>query len=290
MTSFIRLIRVHQWLKNAFIFAPLFFSGQLFEADKFFLCFNAFIVFSLGASAVYVLNDLKDIDEDREHPVKKSRPLASGAISARAASVGMMALFIASLGGAFLLGLPFLFVMLSYFVINLAYSFGLKTFSLIDILIIAAGFVLRIIAGGVVTGIEISHWLFIMTFLVALFIAFAKRRDDVIIEMETGEQMRKAAAGYNLEFISTSISILCGVLIVSYIIYITSAEIAARFSNRYAYASVVFVIVGILRYLQVTIVEKASGAPTKLLLRDRFLQAVIGLWVLFFALLIYFKK
>lgn len=290
MTDLLRLIRVHQWLKNVFIFAPLFFSGRFFEPDKLLLCLYAFVVYSIGASGIYVLNDLKDMEKDREHPVKRFRPLAASKISPNAAVVIMMICFVLSLGAAFFAGAAFFLVIISYLLLNVAYSFGLKTIALLDILIIAIGFVMRVIAGGAITGIEISHWLFIMTFLVALFIAFAKRRDDVLIEKETGEQMRKAAAGYNLEFISTSLGILCAVLIVSYLIYITSPEITARFSNRYAYASVVFVILGILRYLQITIVEQSSGAPTKLLLKDRFLQAVILLWVLFFAVIIYFRQ
>ena len=176
-----------------------------------------------------------------------------------------------------------------YFLMNLMYSFGLKKISLIDIFVISTGFVLRVTAGGVVTGIEISHWLYIMTFLIALFIAFAKRRDDVLLEMQTGEQMRKSASGYNLEFISSALSILCGILIVSYLLYITSPEITSRFENKHAYISTIFVIMGVLRYLQITLVEQKSGSPTKVLVKDRFLQITVVLWMLFFAGIIYTK-
>ena len=190
---------------------------------------------------------------------------------------------------AFFIGQNLGIVISIYFVMNLLYSFGLKKIALIDIFIISAGFVLRVTAGGAVTGIEISHWLYIMTFLVALFIAFAKRRDDVLLEMQTGEQMRKSISGYNLEFISSALSILCGILVVSYLLYITSPEITQRFQNKHAYISTLFVVMGILRYLQITLVEGKSGSPTKVLIKDLFLQVTVVLWMLFFAILIYFK-
>ena len=174
-----------------------------------------------------------------------------------------------------------------YYALNIAYSMGLKALSLIDIFIVSSGFVFRVIGGGIICNIEISHWLFIMTFLLALFIALAKRRDDVLIELRSGEKMRHSISGYTLEFVDSTLSILCGVLIVSYILYITSSDIGLRIGNRYAFSSAIFVIMGIFRYLQITLVEKGSGSPTKILINDRFLQIVILLWVLFFGALLY---
>lgn len=287
MNKYILLIRVPQWLKNFFIFAPLFFSGHLLDIDKLVYCALAFLAFSLNASGIYIINDYKDIDKDRLHPTKRLRPLASGSISKVTALALFSLLAFSSLVLAFLLNVNLGIVISIYFGMNLMYSFGLKKISLIDIFIISIGFVLRVTAGGAITGIEISHWLYIMTFLIALFIAFAKRRDDVLLEMQTGEQMRKSVSGYNLEFISSAISILCGILIVSYLLYITSPEITLRFQNRHAYISTVFVIMGVLRYLQITLVEGNSGSPTKVLIKDRFLQITIVLWMLFFAFIIY---
>lgn len=287
--KYLQLIRVQQWLKNFFIFAPLFFSGHLLDIDKLTYCALAFLAFSLNASSIYIINDYKDIDKDRLHPTKKHRPLASGTISKVTALALFCLLALSSLILAFLLNVDLGIVISIYFGMNLMYSFGLKKISLIDIFIISIGFVLRVTAGGAVTGIEISHWLYIMTFLIALFIAFAKRRDDVLLEMQTGEQMRKSVSGYNLEFISSAISILCGILIVSYLLYITSPEITLRFQNRHAYISTVFVIMGVLRYLQITLVEGNSGSPTKVLIKDRFLQITVILWMLFFAFIIYTK-
>jgi 4-hydroxybenzoate polyprenyltransferase len=285
----LKLIRVPQWLKNFFIFAPLFFSGHLLDVDKLWLCAIAFLAFSLNASSIYIINDYKDIEHDKLHPVKRERPLASGAISRTTAIILFLVLAVTSLSIAYCLNINLGMVISIYFVMNLFYSFGLKKISLIDIFIISIGFVLRVTAGGVTADIEISHWLYIMTFLIALFIAFAKRRDDVVLEMQTGEKMRKSISGYNLEFITSAISILCGILIVSYLLYITSPEITQRFQNKHAYISTLFVIMGVLRYLQITLVEGKSGSPTKTLIKDHFLQITIVLWMLFFAVIIYFK-
>lgn len=289
MVNVIKLMRVHQWVKNMFIFAPLFFSGHLMDLDKVICCAFAFLSFGLNASSIYIINDYKDIEKDKLHPTKKTRPLAAGTISKNLGALLFVVLAGVSLTFAYFINPNFFVVVSIYFVMNLIYSFGLKKVSLIDIVIISIGFVLRVTAGGVVVKIEVSQWLYIMTFLIALFIAFAKRRDDVLLEMETGEQMRKSISGYNLEFISSAISILCGVLIVSYLLYITSHEITSRFQNRPIYISTIFVIIGVLRYLQITLVEKNSGSPTKILLKDRFLQFTVMFWMLFFAFIIYLK-
>lgn len=287
--EWIKLLRIYQWMKNAFILAPLFFSGNLFEVDKIVLCFLAIIVFSLNASSIYVINDILDIESDKIHPTKRNRPLASGTVSKNAAILLFIALSSISLLLAFFINYYLFIVIVFYFVMNLFYSFGLKKIALLDIILISFGFVFRVMAGGFVSGIEISHWLYIMTFLLALFIAFAKRRDDIEIENKTGEQMRQAITGYNLEFISSAVSMLCGILVVSYLLYITSPEIENRFHNKPIYISTVFVVIGVLRYMQITLVEKKSGSPTKILLKDRFLQLTVVFWMLFFGVVIYMK-
>jgi 4-hydroxybenzoate polyprenyltransferase len=286
---YLQLIRVYQWPKNFFIFAPLFFSGNFLDLHKLQDSIIAFIFFSIIASAIYIINDYKDIEKDKCHPVKKNRPLASGLISKTTALILFCILSIISLISVYIINKGLFYVLLTYFLLNIAYSFFLKSIPLIDVFIIAIGFVLRIIAGGIVTSIEISHWLYIMTFLLALFIAFAKRRDDVLLQQKTGEEMRKSISGYNLDFINSSISVLCGTLIVSYILYITSPEITQRFQNKHAFISVLFVVAGVLRYMQITLVEKNSGAPSKILLKDFFIQITILLWISFFCILIYLK-
>lgn len=287
--KYIKLIRIYQWPKNLFIFAPLFFSGNFLNPEKFFSAVISFFIFCLIASSIYIFNDYRDCESDKSHPTKKNRPIASGDVSKGVALTLFFLLSAFALFSAYTINTSFFAVLVIYFTLNIGYSLGLKSISLLDVFIIAIGFVLRIIAGGVVTSIEISHWLYIMTFLLALFIALAKRRDDVLIKNETGETMRKSISGYNLDFINSSISLLCGVLIVSYILYITSPEISQRFQNKHAYISVIFVIAGVLRYLQITFVEKNSGAPSKILLKDVFIQLTIAIWIAFFCILIYLK-
>lgn len=290
MISVLKLIRVHQWTKNLFVFAPLFFSGQFLQHEKLILSTFGFLCFCLAASSIYIVNDLFDAEKDKLHPTKKDRPIASGKISKPFAIVLLLLFISAAFGISFYISAGLFTVIATYFVLNLFYSFGLKQISLVDVFIVSIGFVLRVAAGGVLTGIPVSHWLYIMTFLLALFIALAKRRDDVLILNETGSEMRKSVKGYNLEFISSTISILCATLIVSYLLYITSPEVVARFEGKHPYISTIFVILGVLRYLQITLVQENSGSPSKILLKDLFLQIVLVLWVLFFITIIYFIK
>lgn len=286
----LKLIRVHQWTKNLFVFAPLFFSGQFLQKEKFILSAFGFLCFCLAASSIYIVNDLFDAEKDKLHPTKKNRPIASGKIS-KPFAIALLLIFIsAAFGVSFYISIELFTVIAVYFVLNLFYSFGLKQISLVDVFIVSIGFVLRVAAGGVLTDIPVSHWLYIMTFLLALFIALAKRRDDVLILNQTGSEMRKSVKGYNLEFISSTISILCATLIVSYLLYITSPEVVARFEGKHPYISTIFVILGVLRYLQITLVQENSGSPSKILLKDLFLQIVLVLWVLFFITIIYFIK
>jgi 4-hydroxybenzoate polyprenyltransferase len=288
MKEILKLIRVHQWTKNLFVFAPLFFSGMFLNLIKLQEATLGFFSFSLAASSIYILNDLFDIEKDKLHPTKKNRPLAAGSIAKSSAIIILILFLTASLSISFIINKGLFTVICIYIILNIFYSLGLKQISLIDVFIVAIGFVLRVAAGGVLTGIQVTHWLYIMTFLLALFIALAKRRDDVLILNDTGSEMRKSVKGYNLEFISSSISILCAVLVVSYLIYITSPEVVTRFNGKHPYISTIFVILGVLRYLQITVVEQKSGSPSKIVLKDIFLQIVLILWVLFFVTIIYF--
>lgn len=288
MTAYLKLIRVHQWTKNFFVFAPLFFSGQFLHSERLKESCIGFFCFCFAASAIYILNDIVDAENDKLHPVKKLRPIASGKINKVSAAIISILFLCTAVIPAFIISKWFFGVLIIYVAINIGYSLGLKQISIMDAFIVSLGFVLRVAAGGVLSEISVSHWLYIMTFLLALFIAFAKRRDDVLIMNETGSQMRKSISGYNLEFISSAISILCATLIVSYILYITSPEVNVRFVGKHPYVSTIFVILGVFRYLQITLVENNSGSPSKLVLKDLFLQLVIISWVAFFVVIIYF--
>ena len=287
ISDIIKLMRPHQYIKNLFIFLPLFFAARITDTTLLLDAFIAFVAFSLVASAVYTLNDYHDIEEDRRHPEKRHRPLASGAMS-KPQAIGVMALlFIAGVALMASLSMPATATLLAYVGINFAYSLYLKHVAILDVTIIAIGFVLRLFIGSAVTGISLSMWIVIMTFLLALFMALAKRRDDVLIYLDSGKKMRKVIDGYNLQFLDTAMAIMASVVIVAYIIYTTSAEVIERIHSGHLYLTALFVIVGIMRYLQIALVQKESGSPTRILLEDRFMQVTLFGWITSFAWILY---
>jgi decaprenyl-phosphate phosphoribosyltransferase len=268
---------------------PMFFAGEISNADKFLDVFRGFIAFSAVASCIYILNDYRDIEDDRKHPVKSKRPLASGAISKSLALVIAGFLFVGGFALAWLIRDKFLFVLAIYFFINLGYSFGLKTIPILDIILLAIGFVLRIKAGSVITYIPLSEWIVIMVFLLALFMAIGKRRDDVLFKVNSGVDMRKSVKGYNLEFLNVLLSLVCAVIIVAYFMYTMSDEVKQRLGTYRLYYTCIFVMAGIMRYLQIIFVLADSGSPTKILYKDRFIQISLFLWMASFIVIIYMK-
>ena len=281
------LIRPHQYVKNFFIFVPLFFALEITNVDLLFNAFVAFLSFSLSASAIYILNDYHDIEEDRLHPKKKDRPLASGAVSKKQAIAIMLVLL--AMGFTLMSSLSYLAtgIVSFYVLMNVAYSLFLKHVAIIDISIIAVGFVLRLLIGSAVTDIHLSGWIVMMTFLLALFMALAKRRDDMIIYLDTGKLMRKVIDGYNIQFLDTAMAIMAAVVIVAYTNYTLSPEIVAKTNSQYLYLTSVFVILGIMRYLAITFVIQDSGSPTKIVLKDRFIQITLLGWIMTFFWLLY---
>lgn len=284
---YITLMRPHHWIKNLFLFLPLFFAGEMFDVEKLLNTAIGFLAFSFMASCIYILNDYKDIEADRKHPDKCNRPLASGAVSKQAAIIMFIACFLIGIGISLLLMPKFIFVLFIYFFINLGYSFGLKNISILDIILLSVGFVLRVKAGGVITSVAVSQWLVIMFFLLAFFMATAKRRDDILIKLQSGQDMRKSIKGYNLEFLNVVLSLLTAIIIVSYLIYTISPEVMERWNTYRLYYTSLFVIAGLLRYLQITFVDNNTGSPTKLLYKDRFIQITLLLWILSFYIIIY---
>lgn len=291
MWGIIRLLRPHHWFKNGFVFLPLFFGRKLLELEYFYAAMWAFLSFSFVASSIYCLNDFIDVEADRSHPLKCKRPIASGMVSRTVAIVLMAVCLVASICACFMLGSEVrrgvMLVEFCYFVINIAYCLKLKHMAIIDVFVISAGFVMRIYVGGIATYVVLSHWIVLMTFLLALFLAFAKRRDDVVIYEETGMLPRKNVDQYNLPFINQVIGILSAITIVCYIMYTVSPEVVERFGSRYVYITSVFVLAGIIRYLQLTIVEMRSGSPTKVLMSDFFTQLCLLLWIASFIVIIY---
>ncbi|HAO03936.1 MAG: decaprenyl-phosphate phosphoribosyltransferase [Chitinophagaceae bacterium] len=289
MKDIIHLIRPKDWAKNLFLFVPLFFAGRLFEMETIKELFYGFLCFCAIASAVYIINDYRDIEFDKLHPEKSSRPLASGKISKPKAVILAILLIIAGFTGAWFIRDKFMFVLALYFLLNLAYSFGLKNLPIVDIVIIAIGFVLRIKAGAVIAKVGLTEWLTIMVFLLALFMALAKRRDDVILKNQSGMDMRKAVKGYNLQFINVGISLISSIIIVSYIMYTMSNEVQERIGTYRIYYTALFVIMGLFRYLQLVYVDEKSQSPTKILYKDRFIQVCLILWIVCFYVILYIK-
>jgi decaprenyl-phosphate phosphoribosyltransferase len=278
--AIIHLLRPHQYVKNVFVFAPLLFSFT-FEENKILRSIEAFFLFSLVASGIYVFNDLMDIAEDQNHPSKKNRPIASGKVSKRTAIILIFIFVLPGLAVALYLNSDLFIVLASYFVLNILYSVKLKHIAIIDITIISLGFVLRLFAGSTVTDIKLSVWIITITFLLALFIALGKRRDDVILHNK-GQKARKSIDGYNLEFINIAMTMMAGVVIVSYMLYSISAEVMIKMHEENLYLTTIFVILGILRYMQLTFVEEKSGAPTRIVINDTFLKIIITAWVFSF--------
>ncbi|WP_298735212.1 decaprenyl-phosphate phosphoribosyltransferase [uncultured Chitinophaga sp.] len=285
--QYLKLLRPHHWVKNLFLFVPLFFAGELFHLSMVSDLILSFFAFSLTASSIYIINDYKDIEADRRHPVKRKRPMASGAVSPAAGLVLFVICLAIGIGLAWYVKPKFLFVVGIYFVLNLLYSLGLKNISILDIIILSTGFVLRIKAGGIVSNTAVSSWLIVMVFLLALFMAVAKRRDDVIIKQVSGAEMRKAASGYNMDFMNAMLALLSAVIIVCYLMYTLDPSTQLRFQTYRLYYTTLFVIAGLLRYLQITYVENNTGSPTKILYKDRFIQVTIALWILSFYVIIY---
>lgn len=294
-SNLLKLIRPHQWLKNVFVMIPMFFGGSLLAPSDIRASVVTFFAFSFIASSVYCFNDIIDVEADRRHPVKCKRPIASGAISVRSAWALMALMFLLSVGTVCLLDtythvINVGLVILIYYILNILYCSKLKQYAIVDVCIIAFGFVLRVLAGGFATDIALSKWLVLMTFLLTLFLSFAKRRDDVLRMNETGEPPRKNTIRYNLTFINQAITITASVTLVCYIMYTVSPEVVNRFHSDLLYLTSVFVLLGLLRYIQITVVDKRSGDPTKMMLRDRFTQCVVLLWALTFLVLIYVIK
>lgn len=294
MTKYLKLLRVEQWVKNLFVFVPLFFSGNITNFDLLIKSFFAFLVFSFAASSVYILNDYSDIESDKIHPEKSKRPLASGAISKPTAIVIFIGLIILSTALIFFGESyfhhnfwKFATIIIFYFLMNVLYTFKLKHVAIIDVCIISIGFVLRVLAGGYATGIFISQWAILLTFVLALVLAIGKRRGELINAQISGKT-RKALDGYNVQFADIALSISCTLAIVCYLMFTLSPEVQQRFHPRVFY-TVIFVVFAFLRYLQQTLVYNKTESPTKIIYKDRYIQITLILWLAAFLLQIYFK-
>jgi 4-hydroxybenzoate polyprenyltransferase len=279
MTSFLRALRPHQWTKNLLVFAALLFSKHLFEPEPFFKALLAFIAFCGLAGAVYLWNDIADVEGDRLHPKKRNRPIAAGELSIRRAAAGAITLVVAALALSFGLDLRLGLCAASYLGLNLAYSFALKHVVILDVLSISLGFVLRALAGGYAINVPVTEWLLVLALLLALFLALAKRRHEITSLSENAVSHRAILAEYSPYLIDQMTSVVTASVVTAYAFYTLSPETVLKFGTARLSWTLPLVLYGIFRYLYLVHQKDRGDSPTDMLLTDRPLLATVALWV-----------
>jgi decaprenyl-phosphate phosphoribosyltransferase len=285
LKNIINLIRLKHYVKNILIFIPLIFSLNFTKADLFLNEILAFISFSLAASFVYVINDIVDKDKDRLHPVKKNRPIASGALSSLQAMCVAVVLIAVSLWIANMLNTRALFIVMAYLISNILYSFWLKNVPIIDVSLIALGFLLRVLMGGAAISVPISKWLLLTIMTLSFYLGFAKRRNEMSKVNSTNET-RKVLKEYNANFLDKAMNSMMTLSVAFYALWSIDAQVVKTFNSDKLIATVPFVLIGMFRY-SLIIEGDSYGDPTDVLLSDRLLQLVILGYIVFVFLLIY---
>jgi len=282
------VMRPHQWVKNLFIFAPLLFGRKLNDLDAIGQSVLAFSAFCLLSSGLYIINDWIDADEDRAHPEKRNRPISSGALPVPVALVGAFVLFIPAFWiAAAALGFSFFLVTALYFILTLSYCVALKRLIIIDCMTIAVGFVLRVVGGAIAVSVIPTHWLIVCAFLLALFLAFTKRRQELLTLSGNAAEHREVLSQYTVEYLEKVNGILIGAAIVCYALYTVAPETVERFRTTALIYGTVFVIYGMFRYLALINNPELGGSPSKMLLRDRPLMLTVIGWSAYNAAVIY---
>jgi len=282
--------RPHQWSKNLFILAPLLFSGRLADTSSLGRSLLAFAAFCLLSSSLYIFNDWIDLEEDRAHPEKSNRPLASGQLPASVALAASAVMALTAFVLSYLLG-PFFFVTtLSYFVLIVAYCLGLKRMIVVDCMTIAMGFVLRVVGGSIAISVSASHWLIVCAFLLALFLAFSKRRQELIALSVDAGAHRSVLKFYSVVYLGQVNVVLVAASIVCYALYTVAPETVDRFQTDALIYGTVFVIYGMLRYMALIEDPKNGGNPSKILMQDRPLIFTLLLWSVFNVAVIYYES
>lgn len=264
----VKTLRPHQWIKNLFVAAPLIFARRIEDAVAVRNAAAAIAIFCALSSAVYLFNDLQDVERDRVHPVKRHRPIASGALGPEAARVAAAILVVAGLGAAALLGLPFFAAALAYIANNLTYGVSLKHFAFVDVASISLGFLIRVLAGAAAIPVEPSNWLLACTLLLASLLGFGKRAHELRVAGEAGESQRSALGGYRLEVLRRLLVVLAVATVAVYAAYTQSAHALTFFGTRYLAVTVVFVAFGIFRFVWITSRKLDAESPTDSMLRD----------------------
>ena len=283
----LRSLRPHQWTKNALVFAGITFSGKLFDPQSLVAASAAFVVFCLLSGVVYLINDIRDREADRLHPVKSRRPIASGALAPSVATIAATVLGAIALGGAFAISRAFGVVAVSYLVLLSLYSTVLKHMVILDVLTLAMGFVIRAWAGAVAVSVHMSHWLLLLSLMSALFLALCKRRAELVSLADDAQRHRKSLAEYSPYLLDQMIGVVTASTLLAYALYTIDAETVAKFGSDRLIWTVPFPLYGIFRYLYLVHQREGGGNPSEILLTDRPLQACIVLWSLTMVALLY---
>lgn len=286
LASIVVSMRPRQWIKNLVVFAALIFAKKLTDRGLLIHSLVGCVLFVGASGAVYILNDLFDAERDRRHPEKARRPIASGALPAAPALVAFVLLLTGSLMAGFTLAPVFGAVLLIYVALNAVYSLWLKEVVILDVMMIAAGFVLRAVGGGLVIDVKISNWLIMCTILLSLFLAFCKRRQE-LASLEEAHEHRTILKEYSLEFIDQMINVVTASTVISYMFYTMSPEVEQNLGTKYLYLTVPFVLYGVFRYLYLVHKRGGGGNPSQALFTDRPLLICVGLWALTVVLLLY---
>jgi 4-hydroxybenzoate polyprenyltransferase len=283
-------IRPKEWAKNLLVFSGVIFSRSLTDFHNFWISFLGFLIFCAASSGIYIFNDLCDIKEDREHPFKRNRPLASGALNVNLARLAMTLLFAVSAFGALLLNQGFALIIGIYLLTCLAYSFKLKDIVILDVLLVASGFVLRAVSGAVIIGVTASEWLVLCTSMVALLVGFGKRRHELVLLEKSAEYHRRTLSDYSLSFLDSIMNICAGAAVITYALYTRADETVERVGSNAMLLTIPFVVYGVFRYLFLIHKCEAGGDPVQLLFRDRATLFNLFLWILAAVLIIYLPK
>lgn len=287
ISAIIESLRPKQWLKNIFIFAPLIFSQNVLQWPLLQRTLLGFLAFCLLSGAVYIFNDLRDLEEDKHHPLKSRRPLASGRLKKSHAWIAFILTGAGSLALCYALSPKFFAAALVYFILQTAYSLGLKHIVILELFIIAAGFVLRVVAGGLIIDVALSPWLLICTFLLALFLAMSKRRHELVLLEDDAPTHRPILKEYSPLLLDQMISVVTASTVVAYCLYTISDETVAKFGTTNLIFTVPFVIYGIFRYLYLVHQKNLGGSPEALILKDRPLLVTLILWIAVSAIILY---
>ena len=284
-----KTLRPAQWIKNFFIFAPLIFSMNILHLNLVLKAGAAFVLFCFLSGAVYIFNDLLDREEDRHHPIKSKRPIAARRLKPSAAATAFVVIIVFSLAGAWVLDFAFFIASLIYLILQIGYSIRLKHVVILDVFIIAFGFFIRVIAGGLAIDVEISPWLLICTLLLALFLALSKRRHELLLLEHEADFHRPILKEYTPYLLDQMIGVVTASTLISYTLYTISEDTITKFDTKNLIFTVPFVLYGIFRYLYLVHQKSQGGTPESLIIRDKPLLLDVFLWVISAVIILYFK-